>query len=92
MDVETRHYSDGTRATGMAPLPDLSPDQQDVKDRKNELVARIDKLLHELMHPEESGRGVLFLANEAHGAIHDLAALISDDPVIRASAIADCRH
>jgi hypothetical protein len=29
MEVETKHYSDGTSATGTAPLPDLSPAQQD---------------------------------------------------------------
>lgn len=25
MDIETKHYSDGSSATGPAPLPDLSP-------------------------------------------------------------------
>jgi hypothetical protein len=29
--VETKLYSDGTSATGTAPLPDLSPDQQDAQ-------------------------------------------------------------
>lgn len=27
--IETKRYSDGTSATGTAPLPDLSPEQQD---------------------------------------------------------------
>ena len=26
--IETKNYSDGTSATGVAPLPDLSPEQQ----------------------------------------------------------------
>lgn len=29
MTIETKRYSDGTSATGTAPLPDLSPEQQD---------------------------------------------------------------
>ena len=29
MDYETKHYSDGTSAFGIAPLPPVSPDQQD---------------------------------------------------------------
>lgn len=41
MDVETKHYSDGTRATGTAPLPAMSPDQQDaLAVRLRETVAR----------------------------------------------------
>lgn len=28
MDTETKHYTDGSSATGPGPLPDLSPEQQ----------------------------------------------------------------
>ena len=31
MKIETKRYSDGTTATGVAPLPDLSPAQQDAQ-------------------------------------------------------------
>ena len=31
MTVETKKYDDGTEATGIAPLPELSPRQQDTK-------------------------------------------------------------
>lgn len=27
-EIETKHYTDGSSATGPAPLPDLSPEQQ----------------------------------------------------------------
>ncbi len=30
--LETKHYADGTSATGIAPLPVLSPDQQDIRN------------------------------------------------------------
>jgi hypothetical protein len=30
--IETKHYSDGPSATGVAPLPDQSPEQQDTAD------------------------------------------------------------
>lgn len=30
--IETKEYADGTNATGVAPLPNLSPRQQDAKD------------------------------------------------------------
>lgn len=30
--TETKEYSDGTTATGMAPLPALSPKQKEVRD------------------------------------------------------------
>lgn len=29
--IETKHYSDGSSATGPAPLPDLSPEQQEAR-------------------------------------------------------------
>jgi len=29
--IETKHYSDGTSATGTPPLPDLSPGQQAIR-------------------------------------------------------------
>jgi hypothetical protein len=29
MTLETKHYTDGSNATGIGPLPDLSPAQQD---------------------------------------------------------------
>jgi hypothetical protein len=29
--METKHYTDGSSATGIGPLPDLSPAQQDAK-------------------------------------------------------------
>ncbi len=53
MDVETKHYSDGTSATGTSPLPDLSPNQQEatlapheqrVVEEKRELDEKISKL------------------------------------------------
>lgn len=31
MQTETRHYTDGSCATGTAPLPALSPAQQDIR-------------------------------------------------------------
>lgn len=31
-DIETKHYSDGTSATGPGPLPDLSPAQQEAAE------------------------------------------------------------
>ena len=31
MEIETKEYSDGTTATGVGPLPELSPAQQDVQ-------------------------------------------------------------
>ena len=31
-DIETRHYSDRTSATGPAPLPALSPEQHDLHE------------------------------------------------------------
>lgn len=31
MRTETKQYDDGTEATGLAPLPELSPRQQDTK-------------------------------------------------------------
>ena len=30
--METKIYTDGTTATGLAPLPELSPKEQDVRD------------------------------------------------------------
>ena len=30
--IEAKEYTDGTTVTGVAPLPDLSPRQQDTKD------------------------------------------------------------
>lgn len=36
--VETKHYTDGSSATGVAPLPDQSPAQQDVAENKPESV------------------------------------------------------
>jgi hypothetical protein len=32
---ETKHYSDGSSATGPAPLPDLSPDQQAAEEESH---------------------------------------------------------
>lgn len=32
--VVTKHYKDGTSATGKGPLPDLSPDEQDAETKK----------------------------------------------------------
>jgi hypothetical protein len=34
-EVETKEYTDGTSATGVAPLPDLSPAQQDAEGELN---------------------------------------------------------
>ena len=36
--VETKHYTDGSSATGVAPLPDLSPDQQRQQEAGNVLA------------------------------------------------------
>jgi hypothetical protein len=36
--VETKHYTDGSSATGVAPLPDQSPAQQDAAENKSEGV------------------------------------------------------
>jgi hypothetical protein len=36
--IETKHYSDGTSATGAAPLPDLSPEQQNAADEWAEFI------------------------------------------------------
>lgn len=36
--VETKHYTDGSSATGVAPLPDQSPAQQDAAENKPEGV------------------------------------------------------
>jgi hypothetical protein len=33
--VETKHYSDGSSATGVAPLPDQSPEQQEQNTQSN---------------------------------------------------------
>ena len=42
--VETKHYSDGSSATGIAPLPDLSPGQQAQRDAAPEpdVTAQLD--------------------------------------------------
>lgn len=45
VQVETKEYTDGTTATGIAPLPELSPHQQRVVDEKAELDGRKGKLL-----------------------------------------------
>ena len=33
--VETKHYLDGSSATGVAPLPDQSPEQQEQNTQSN---------------------------------------------------------
>ena len=43
--METKIYTDGTTATGLAPLPELSPKDQDVRDallHLNDIEAVID--------------------------------------------------
>lgn len=42
-DVETRHYSDGTSATGTPPLPDLSPEQQAARDAEAAFRAEAER-------------------------------------------------
>lgn len=44
-EVETKEYTDGTTATGIAPLPELSPHQQRVVDEQEELDIKRNKLL-----------------------------------------------
>lgn len=38
MDIETKHYGDGTTATGTPPLPDVSPRQQLIRDLRERVV------------------------------------------------------
>jgi hypothetical protein len=42
--VETKHYSDGSSATGVAPLPDLSPGQQDAADGTVEVIRVVEEI------------------------------------------------
>jgi len=41
---ETKHYSDGSSATGVAPLPDLSPGQQDAADGTVEVIRVVEEI------------------------------------------------
>lgn len=49
--------------------------------------AKIDLLLHDIQTASEPGTPIRVLADEAHAEIHDLAALLSDNPEIRATVI-----
>jgi hypothetical protein len=54
MTVETKHYSDGTSATGTAPLPDLSPAQQDALTAATLTVVSADGVVREVPLTEAS--------------------------------------
>jgi hypothetical protein len=49
---ETKEYSDGSSATGVAPLPDLSPEQQDASQPS---AADLDAVAAEQATAEETG-------------------------------------
>ena len=55
--------------------------------RKNHLLRRADEMLHELMDRDDlTVADVKKHAADAHAAVHGLAGLLSDDPVIREAA------
>jgi hypothetical protein len=44
MNIETKKYTDGTLATGVDPLPELSPKQQDAENTGNKYTDAVLKL------------------------------------------------
>jgi len=54
--IETKCYSDGTIATGVAPLPEMSPAQQDRKTIEDKRVEPPIELAHHELHWLRCGR------------------------------------
>lgn len=49
LPIETKTYADGTQATGVAPLPDESPAEQNGKTDSSYAQDVLDDLKHDIM-------------------------------------------
>jgi hypothetical protein len=59
------------------------------KELKNDLIDSIDLALHAILNNKYASPGIKALAEDAHGEIHDLAGILSDEPEIRSATVAE---
>jgi hypothetical protein len=56
---------------------------------KNSLIGSIDFTLHAIINSNDASADIKNLAEDMHGEVHDLAAILSDDPSIRSATVAE---